>query len=136
MVENLLSVKVAADLKDFAPVTVAFTGKDLVNKQDLGASVGVKLADLKLNASVNGGYVVADKTWSTGASVDYTIDQIGKLYAAFNLAGAKELTSADLKVGLENTTLINNATLNLEYAAKNFVAKQYGAVNASCTVKF
>ena len=140
-VKNLLSTKVAADLASVnVPLTVAFSGKDLVNTQDLGLELGLKLADIKLNATVNAGYVVAAKTWSTGANVDYTIDQVGKLYAGFGLEGAKELTSATVKAGLENTTLINNATLSLGYQSANLIAakdgKQYGVIAASCTIKF
>ena len=135
-IENLLSVKVAADLKDFAPVTVAFTGKDLVNAQDFVGEVGVALADIKLNASVYGGYVVNTKTWKTGASVDYTIDPVGKLYAGFDLNGTNELDQATVKVGLENTTLINNAALKAEYKSGNLVEKKAGALTTSCTVKF
>ena len=135
-IENLLSVKVAADLKDFAPVTVAFTGKDLVNAQDLVGEVGVALADIKLNASVYGGYVVNTKTWKTGASVDYTIDPVGKLYAGFDLNGTDKLAKATVNVGLENTTLINNAALKAEYKSGNLVEKKAGALTTSCTIAF
>ena len=135
-VDNLLSAQVVADLKDFAPVTVSFTGKDLVNTQDLAAAFSLKFADLKLNATVKGGYVVAAKTWSTGADVDYTIDPVGKIYAGFELKGADKLAEATVKVGLENTTLINNATLKAEYASGNLVDKKAGALTTSCTIEF
>lgn len=120
--KDLLSAKAAATVEG---VTITATGKDLLNKQDLKLEAETTIEDIDL--TVYGGYVLSTKAWSAGASAEYDI------YAASVDVAAK---SVEVAVSATSSDIINNATLKLAYESGNLVDKEYGAVNASCTIKF
>ena len=133
--KNYLSAKVVGDLNSFdVPVTITAAGLDLINDQYF--DVEAKATISGVNGTVYGGYQISNKTYHVGVAADYTLETVGKIYGQFTLAGADKLTSAAVKVGVENTTLVSGATLKLEYAGVDFVAKKAGAVTASAQIKF
>lgn len=130
-----LSAKVVGDLNSFdVPVTITAAGLDLINDQYF--DVEAKATVSGVNGKVYGGYQISNKTYHVGVAADYTLETVGKIYGQFTLAGAEKLSSAAVKVGVENTTLVSGATLKLEYAGADFVAKKAGAVTASAQIKF
>ena len=136
-VENLLSAQVVTDLKAFElPLTITLSGKDLVNTQDLSATVAFALADPAVNASVTAGYKVEAKEWNAKVAGDYTIAPVGKIYAETEFKGGDKLTSATFKAGVENKTLIDGATLGLAYVSGNYVDEKVGSVDATVTLTF
>ena len=133
--EKYLSAKVVGDLSSFdVPVTITAAGLDLVKDQYF--DVEAKATISGVNGTVFGGYQISNKTYHVGVAADYTLEKVGKIYGQFDLAGASELSAAKVKVGVENTTLVSGATLKLEYAGVDFVAKKAGAVTASAQIKF
>ena len=133
--KNYLSAKVVGDLNSFdVPVTITAAGLDLINDQYF--DVEAKATISGVNGTVYGGYQISNKTYHVGVAADYTLETVGKIYGQFTLAGAEKLSSAAVKVGVENTTLVSGATLKLEYAGADFVAKKAGAVTASAQIKF
>ena len=141
--ENLLSAKVTFDANAFnAPVKVTVTGKDLVNKQDLDASVEVGLGAFTLTPSV--GYVIDTEKFNAGVKVAYEHEYF-TLAAETSVETGFEKANTTLKASasVENTTLIPGATLKLAWAdandlinAKNADNNNYGTVIASLEVKF
>ena len=133
--ENYLSAKVACDLNSFdVPVTLTAVGIDLVKDQYF--DVEAKATISGVNGTVFGGYQISNKTYHVGVAADYTLEKVGKIYGQFDLSGDSALKAAKVKVGVENTTLVSGATLKLEYAGVDFVAKKAGAVTASAQIKF
>ncbi|MCI7807268.1 MAG: hypothetical protein MR563_09045 [Spirochaetales bacterium] len=133
--ENYLSAKVACDLNGFdVPVTITAVGLDLVKDQYF--DVEAKATVSGVNGTVFGGYQISNKTYHVGVAADYTLEKVGKIYGQFDLSGDSALKAAKVKVGVENTTLVSGATLKLEYAGVDFVAKKAGAVTASAQIKF
>jgi hypothetical protein len=135
-IENLLSVKVAAVID---PVTVTVTGKDLVNTQDLGASVKFQATD-ELAVTGRGGYKLSDKSWNGGADVAY----IAKDFTA-KLGGTyRSSERISLNASVESDTIIPGAVLKLAYAGDDLTetdAKVYdngdkGSVKASVKIAF
>ena len=133
--ENYLSAKVACDLNGFdVPVTITAVGLDLIKDQYF--DVEAKATISGVNGTVFGGYQISNKTYHVGVAADYTLEKVGKIYGQFDLSGDSALKAAKVKVGVENTTLVSGATLKLEYAGVDFVAKKAGAVTASAQIKF
>ena len=131
--DHILSVQLGAVIEGF-DITVG--GKDLVNTQDLYASVGYAINE-QLSVGVNGGYVIADKVWSAGAEATYTADMF-KATASVDLEGADKLADVGVKVGVSSDKLVDGATLALDYASGNFVADpaELGTITAKATIAF
>ena len=145
-IENLLSAKAYLDLNAFdVPVSFTFTGKDLVNEQDLSAKASFTVVE-GLTASVNGGYVIKTKVWNVGGDVAYAADA----FTAKAAVGVKKTVDVDnLKLSasasVESSAIIPGATLALTWKdAKDLLkkdstivaGKNYGKVEASCTIAF
>ena len=145
-IENLLSAKASLDLNAFdVPVSFTFTGKDLVNEQDLSAKASFTVVE-GLTASVNGGYVIKTKVWNVGGDVAYAADA----FTAKAAVGVKKTVDVDnLKLSasasVESSAIIPGATLALTWKdAKDLLkkdsttvaGKNYGKVEASCTIAF
>ena len=141
--ENLLSAKVTFDANAFnAPVKVTVTGKDLVNKQDLDASVEVGLGAFTLTPSV--GYVIDTEKFNAGVKVAYE-------HEYFTLAAETAIETGfeddDLvwsaSASIENSTLIPGATIKLAWSdaddlLNNDAASDthYGKIVASMKLAF
>jgi len=107
-IENLLSAKVAAVID---PVTITVTGKDLINTQNLGASVKFQATD-ELAVTGRGGYKLSDKSWNGGADVAYVAkDFTAKLGGTY-----RSSERISLNASVESDTLIPGAVLKLAYA--------------------
>lgn len=142
-VENLLSAKVATDLNSFeVPVKLTVTGKDLINKQDLGLKAEVAIAEVTLTPSV--GYVIKSETFKAGLDVAYTTDAftakagVSTETAKFNADNLLLGASASV----ESAALIPGATLKLAWSdAKDLLDNNvdktnYGKIVASCKIAF
>ena len=145
-VENLLSVKLAADLKDFgAPVSVAVYGKDLINEKVLGASAKLALEN-SLNASASFDYDLTAEDYAIAGSVGYTVDIFDLAAGAtFKYTKASDAKQLYANASVETSKLIPGATLKLAYgpvsdadgnATSNLLKEKYGKVDASCTIAF
>ena len=145
-VENLLSVKLAADLKDFgAPVSVAVYGKDLINEKVLGASAKLTLEN-SLNASASFDYDLTAEDYAIAGSVGYTVDIFDLAAGAtFKYTKASDAKQLYANASVETSKLIPGATLKLAYgpvsdangnATSNLLKEKYGKVDASCTIAF
>ena len=72
-VKNLISAKVAADLSAFEiPVTVAVTGRDILDKQVIGASASASVDALTVGATFD--YGVKAKAYLVGAKASYPFE--------------------------------------------------------------
>ena len=138
-VENLLSAKVGLT---FDPVKVVVTGKDLVNKQNLGLGLDFEAME-GLVFSVNAGYGIKDEKLSVGAGVDYEGDLFNTgLSVGFTRDFNAEKNGLTLDAYVSTTALIPGAELSLSYgegaypAVQNLLDKHYGAVTASCGIAF
>jgi hypothetical protein len=129
--KNVLSAQVGADVAGF-DITVG--GKDLVNTQDLYAKVGYAINE-QISAAVYGGYVIATETWSAGAEATYKADMFTAT-ASGDLKGTDALSEVKVKVGVSSTTLVDGATLALDYASGNFLDQEMGSVTAKATIGF
>lgn len=106
--DNLLSTQVAVDLD---PIVVKVAGKDLINKQNLSASVKYQATD-ELAVTGRGGYGIADKSWNGGADVEYkTSDFTAKLGGTY-----RSSERISVNASIESDTLVPGATLKLAYA--------------------
>ena len=134
-VENYLSTKVAVDLATFdVPVALTVAGLDLINTQYFDVEAKGTIDALEITGF--GGYQVGGKTWHAGASVAYTIDQVGTLTASTALSGVNDVDSVTASLTLENTTLVSGATLKAGYESGNFIDKAWGKVFASAKIEF
>jgi hypothetical protein len=135
---NLLSAKVAVDLD---PMTVTVTGKDLLNTQNLSASVKYQ-ANEELAVTGRGGFKLSDKSWNGGADVEYvTADYTAKLGGTY-----RNTARISLNASVESTTMIPGATLKLAYAGDDITAADAasgpydngnkGSVKASVKIAF
>lgn len=142
-IENLLSAKVVTDLNSFeVPLKLTVTGKDLINKQDLGLKAEVAIAEVTLTPSV--GYVIKSETFKAGLDVAYATDAftakagVSTETAKFNADNLLLGASASV----ESAALIPGATLKLAWSdAKdlldnNDAKTNYGKVIASCKIAF
>jgi hypothetical protein len=129
--DHIVSVQVGAEIEGF---DITVTGKDLVNIQDLSASVDYAINDQVL-VGVNGGFVIYTKAWSAGAKAEYKHDMF-KATASVALLGTDAVDSVTAKVGVSSTTLVDGATLALNYVSGNFLADELGAITAKATIAF
>ena len=145
---HLLSANAIVDLKAFdVPVAFTFTGKDLVNKQDLSVKAAFNITE-ELSADATVGYVIKDKKVSTKANVAYAADaftaKAGVAYSTV-IDAKKSVLSATASVS--SSAIIPGATLALEYGTDsadndmNFLkdqatAQNFGAITASCKISF
>ena len=130
--ENLLSAKVAyKTVIEGVEADVAFTGLDLINSQDLAASVSAKYG--KVSGTVYAGYIVDTEAWKAGVSATYKAD----LYEATASADFKE-DFMQLKAGVSSEKIVAGATLAAGYESGNLLADDpvVGTVSAMATIKF
>ena len=152
-IENLLSAKASLDLNAFdVPVSFTFTGKDLVNKQDLAVKAAFNITE-ELSADATVGYVIKSKELSTSANIAYAVDaftaKAGVAYSTVIETEKSNVLSATASI--ETAALVPGATLALEYGTDskdndmNFLKDQagssvknqnFGAITASCKIAF
>ena len=133
--ENYLSAKVVTDLNSFdVPVKLTVVGLDLLKDQYLDVEAATVVKDV--NLTVFGGYQISNTKLHAGVAADYTVEKVGKIYGALNLSGVNAVDSLDIKVGVENTTLVAGATLKTEYKSGNLLDSKLGSVTTSAQIKF
>lgn len=130
--ENLLSAKVAyKTVIEGVEADVAFTGLDLINTQDLAASVTAEYG--KISGTVYAGYIVDKETWKAGASATYK-------EALYTVTGSVDAEKDTLKIaaGISSETLVAGAKLEAKYASGNLLADEaeYGKITAKATIAF
>ena len=130
--ENLLSAKVAyKTVIEGVKADVAFTGLDLINTQDLAASVSAEYG--KVSGTVYAGYIVDKETWKAGASATYK-------EALYTVTGSVDAEKDVLKIaaGISSETLVAGATLEAGYASGNLLADEaeYGKITTKATIAF
>ena len=137
--ENLLSVKVAADLSSFeVPVKVSAYAKDIVNAQVLGVSASASVDALEVGASFD--YGIKEKAYLLGATVSYKFDAF-TVAAGINYNSTEQLYA---NASVETASIIPGATLKLAYSpvsedgvvTTNLLDKAYGKIDATCTIAF
>ena len=138
-VENLVSVKVAADLSSFdVPVKVSAYAKDIVNAQVLGVSANVSVDALKVGASFD--YGIKEEAYLLGATVSYEFDAF-TVAAGINYESTEKLYA---NASVETASIIPGATLKLAYGpvskdgvvTTNLLDEAYGKIDATCTIAF
>ena len=137
--ENLLSVKVAADLSSFeVPVKVSAYAKDIVNAQVLGVSASATVDALKVGASFD--YGIKEEAYLLGATVSYEFDAF-TVAAGINYESTEKLYA---NASVETASIIPGATLKLAYGpvsekgkvTTNLLKEKYGKIDATCTIAF
>lgn len=140
-VKDLLSAKVSADLATFGlPVSVAITGRDLINDaRGLGFSAKATLSAFTVGASFD--MALTAKTYVIAGTVGYTAD----LFSAnvdLTYYSAKQLFAT---ASIESSAIIPNATLKLAYSpianddgllTTDLLHEKYGRLDATCTIAF
>jgi hypothetical protein len=129
--ENILSVKLGAEIEGF---DITVKGLDLVNQQDLSASVGYAITD-EISVAVRGGYNIKNEEWKAGAGVEYTHDMFTASLDA-DLNGTDEVKGLELGATIKSTTLVDGAILSLGYANANILADKKGAITAKAVIEF
>ena len=139
-VKNLISAKVAADLSAFEiPVTVAVTGRDILDQQVIGASASASVDALTVGATFD--YGVKAKAYLVGATASYAFDAF-TVSAGINYRSEKQLYAS---ASIESSSIVPGATLKLAYGpttddkgkvVTNLLDKKYGKIDASCTISF
>ena len=139
-VKNLISAKVAADLSAFEiPVTVAVTGRDILDQQVIGASASASVDALTVGATFD--YGVKAKAYLVGATASYAFDAF-TVSAGVNYRSEKQLYA---NASIESSSIVPGATLKLAYGpttddngkvVSNLLDKKYGKIDASCTISF
>ncbi|MCW4014143.1 MAG: hypothetical protein NWF07_14310, partial [Candidatus Bathyarchaeota archaeon] len=132
-IDNLFSAKAVVDLD---PMTVTVTGLDLVNAQDLSASVAYAVNE-ELAVELGAGYVIDTEDMSVSADLTYTVD-LYKAYveADFGYNLDTEVDSLELVVGAESTTLVAGATLYGEWESGNLLDEGFGAITFGAEIAF
>ena len=137
--ENLLSVKVAADLSSFeVPVKVSAYAKDIVNAQVLGVSASATVDNLEVGASFD--YGIKEEAYLLGATVSYKFDAF-TVAAGINYNSTEQLYA---NASVETASIIPGATLKLAYGpvskdgkvTTNLLDEAYGKIDATCTIAF
>ena len=115
-VEDLLSLQATVDLTGFnVPVGLTLKGKDLVNAQDLSATVDLTFGSFKVSPTV--GYVVDTETFKAGVAAEYACDYFtAKAETNIKTAFEKDDLVWDASASIENTTLIPGATIKLAWS--------------------
>ena len=139
-VKNLISAKVAADLSAFEiPVTVAVTGRDILDQQVIGASASASVDALTVGATFD--YGVKAKAYLVGATASYAFDAF-TVSAGINYRSEKQLYAS---ASIESSSIVPGATLKLAYGpttdddgkvVTNLLDKKYGKIDASCKISF
>ena len=114
-VEDLLSLQAKLDLTGFnVPVGLTLKGKDLVNTQDLSATVDLTFGSFKVSPTV--GYVVETETFKAGVAAEYACDYFtAKAETNIKTAFENDDLVWDATASIENTTLIPGATIKLAW---------------------
>ena len=142
-VEDLLSVQAKLDLTGFnVPVGLTLTGKDLVNKQDLSATVDLTFGAFKVSPTV--GYVIDTEEFKAGVAVEYACDYFtAKAETNITTGFEKDDLVWDITASIENTTLIPGATLKLAWTDADDLLKhdgkadnEFGKIMASIKLDF
>ena len=133
--ENYLSAKVVTDLNSFdVPVKLTVVALDLLKDQYLDVEAATAIEGV--NLTVFGGYQISNDTLHAGVAADYTVEKVGKIYGALNLSGVNTVDNLNVKVGVENTTLVAGAKLTAEYKSNNLLDSKFGAITAKAQIKF
>ena len=138
--KNLLNAKLAADFKSFElPLNVSVEIIDAINDaRNINASVGYTIIEgLKAGLTFNT-TLVKNVEWGIKGNVEYTQDQFGTFKADVEYKSENTLA---FTASVENTKLINGATLALAYSGnkinlKDTKASTIGKVVASCKIAF
>ncbi|MDD7271394.1 MAG: hypothetical protein PUH25_05880 [Spirochaetales bacterium] len=133
--ENYLSAKVVTDLNSFdVPVKLTVVALDLLKDQYFDVEAATVVKDV--NLTVFGGYQISNSKLHAVVAADYTVEKVGKIYGALDLAGVNAVDTLNVKVGVENTTLVAGATLKTEYKSGNLLKSVIGTVTTSAQIKF
>ena len=137
---NLVSVKVAADLSSFeVPVSVSAYAKDIVNAQVFGASASASVDALEVGASFD--YGIKENAYLLGATVSYKFDAF-TVAAGINYESTEKLYA---NASVETASIIPGATLKLAYGpvydddgnvTTDLLKEKYGKIDATCTIAF
>ena len=140
-VEDLLSLQAKLDLTGFnVPVGLTLKGKDLVNAQDLSATVDLTFGSFKVSPTV--GYVVEDEEFKAGVAVEYACDYFtAKAETNIKTAFENDDLVWDATASIENTTLIPGATIKLAWTdgdnlLGNRSEAEHGKILASLKLDF
>ena len=140
-VEDLLSLQAKLDLTGFnVPVGLTLKGKDLVNAQDLSATVDLTFGSFKVSPTV--GYVVEDEEFKAGVAVEYACDYFtAKAETNIKTAFENDDLVWDATASIENTTLIPGATIKLAWTdgdnlLGNRTEAEHGQILASLKLDF
>ena len=142
-IEDLLSLQAKLDLTGFnVPVGLTLKGKDLVNAQDLSATVDLTFGSFKVSPTV--GYVVDTEIFKAGVAAEYVCDYFtAKAETNIKTAFENDDLVWDASASIENTTLIPGATIKLAWSdAKDLLnndttaENEYGKIVASLKVEF
>ena len=142
-VEDLLSLQAKLDLTGFnVPVGLTLKGKDLVNTQDLSATVDLTFGSFKVSPTV--GYVVETETFKAGVAAEYVCDYFtAKAETNIKTAFVDDDLVWDATASIENSTLIPGATIKLAWTDADDLLKNdatndtdYGKIMASLKVEF
>jgi hypothetical protein len=140
-IEDLLSIQFVTDLNAFdMPLTVTLLGQDLINDQYLEAGFEY-MASEKLTLTLTTGYTLdgADADdWSVELEAEYMMDTLGTIDATVTLKNDSVIA---MEASIENTTMIDNATLSLTWEDATDLFDQangqaFGSVTASCEIDF
>ena len=142
-VEDLLSLQAKLDLTGFnVPVGLTLKGKDLVNTQDLSATVDLTFGSFKVSPTV--GYVVDTETFKAGVAAEYACDYFtAKAETNIKTAFENDDLVWDATASIENTTLIPGATIKLAWTDADDLLNhdadadnEYGKIMASVKIDF
>ena len=140
-VEDLLSLQAKLDLTGFnVPVGLTLKGKDLVNAQDLSATVDLTFGSFKVSPTV--GYVVEDEEFKAGVAVEYACDYFtAKAETNIKTAFENDDLVWDASASIENATLIPGATIKLAWTdgdnlLGNRTEAEHGQILASLKLDF
>ena len=142
-VEDLLSLQAKLDLTGFnVPVGLTLKGKDLVNTQDLSATVDLTFGSFKVSPTV--GYVVDTETFKAGVAAEYVCDYFtAKAETNIKTAFENDDLVWDATASIENSTLIPGATIKLAWTDADDLLNhdddadnEYGKIMASVKIDF
>jgi hypothetical protein len=138
-IDNLLSVQIATDLNAFdMPLTVTLSGKDLIHAQTLEAVFEFTVSDM-LTLTATADYTTGTKAWLAQLEAEYVMEDVGTIDASVSLATDSILA---MSASIENTTLVENATLSLAWDDANDMLKKdtavidFGTITAKCEIDF
>ncbi len=114
--ENLLSAKASIDLNSFdVPVALTLKGKDLINKQNLSASVDVTVSEA-FSFTVGGGYGIKSEKITANAGVKYKAEKF-TASADVNFSMKGDVKQLYPKVVVSSDAIVNGATLELAWTS-------------------